>query len=70
MTERTYIVIQRPMSASSRTSTGSKGSGMSVNPSGLSGDEIKVMRRSKEEFSRKGGWVRIFPSPDSWEFYG
>ncbi|KAI0229727.1 Tubulin polyglutamylase TTLL5 [Lamellibrachia satsuma] len=58
------------MSASSRTSTGSKGSGVSVNPSGLSGDEIKVMRRSKEEFSRKGGWVRIFPSPDSWEFYG
>jgi len=64
------MILQRPQSASSRTSTGSRGSGVTVNPSGLNGEEIRVIRRSKEEFSRRGGWVRIFPSPDSWEFYG
>ena len=36
---------------------------------GLSGDEIRIMRRAKEENLRRGGWLRIFPSPDSWELY-
>ena len=36
----------------------------------LSAEEVKIVRRTKEEYSRRGGWVRIFPSPDSWELYG
>ena len=37
--------------------------------SGLNSDEIRIVRRAKEEESRKGGWVRIFPTADSWDLY-
>ena len=36
---------------------------------GLNSDEIRIVRRVKEEDTRKGGWVRIFPTPDSWDLY-
>ena len=36
---------------------------------GLNSEEIKILRRMKEEDQRKGGWVRIFPTPDSWDLY-
>ena len=65
---------QRPQSAGSMKK-GSDGSGRDVSAStnkamqGLNSDEIKVLRRLKEEDSRKGGWVRIFPTADSWDLY-
>ena len=69
--------LQRPHSATSRLSAKvsasascSSGPGVSVNASGLTGEEIRVVRRAKEENNRRGGWVRVFPSPDSWEYYG
>jgi hypothetical protein len=37
--------------------------------SGLNSDEIRIVRRAKEEEARKGGWVRIFPTADSWDLY-
>ncbi|XP_014776621.1 tubulin polyglutamylase TTLL5 isoform X1 [Octopus bimaculoides] len=37
--------------------------------SGLNSEEIKIVRRVREEESRKGGWIRLFPSPDSWDLY-
>ncbi|BFZ11597.1 hypothetical protein BsWGS_14638 [Bradybaena similaris] len=37
---------------------------------GLNSEEIKILRSVKEEEARKGGWIRIFPSADSWETYG
>ena len=37
---------------------------------GLSNDERKILRETKEECRRKGGFVRIYPSPESWELYG
>uniref|UniRef100_X1ZPC2 Tubulin--tyrosine ligase-like protein 5 n=1 Tax=Capitella teleta TaxID=283909 RepID=X1ZPC2_CAPTE len=57
----------RPSSASSN-----KGSGGTnvIRATGLTGEEIRVVRRAKEEYQRRGGWVRIFPSPESWELYG
>uniref|UniRef100_UPI00398F473B tubulin polyglutamylase TTLL5 isoform X2 n=1 Tax=Pristiophorus japonicus TaxID=55135 RepID=UPI00398F473B len=36
----------------------------------LSVEELKVVRRTMEEDERKGGFVRIFPTADSWELYG
>ncbi|KAK3593183.1 hypothetical protein CHS0354_039668 [Potamilus streckersoni] len=36
---------------------------------GLNSEEIKIMRRLKEEDHRKGGWVRIYPTADSWDLY-
>lgn len=64
---------QRPQSASSNKGTArgsSGGHGGIGSASGLSGEEIRIVRRCKEELQRRGGWIRIFPSPDSWELYG
>ncbi|XP_067894554.1 tubulin polyglutamylase TTLL5 isoform X2 [Heterodontus francisci] len=36
----------------------------------LSVEEIKVVRRTMEENERKGGFIRIFPTADTWELYG
>ncbi|XP_069008195.1 tubulin polyglutamylase TTLL5 isoform X1 [Embiotoca jacksoni] len=35
----------------------------------LTAEEIKVLRRIKEEYERRGGFVRIFPTADTWELY-
>ena len=48
---------------------GVNGGGPSLRNTGLTGEEIKIVRRAKEEFQRRCGWIRIFPSPDSWELY-
>ncbi|XP_037551299.1 tubulin polyglutamylase TTLL5 [Nematolebias whitei] len=36
----------------------------------LTAEEIKVLRRIKEEYERRGGFIRIFPTEDTWELYG
>uniref|UniRef100_A0A8C6D5E8 Tubulin tyrosine ligase like 5 n=1 Tax=Moschus moschiferus TaxID=68415 RepID=A0A8C6D5E8_MOSMO len=33
-------------------------------------EEIKVLRRVKEENDRRGGFIRIFPTSETWETYG
>ncbi|XP_062587212.1 tubulin polyglutamylase TTLL5-like isoform X4 [Saccostrea cucullata] len=59
---------QRPQSAGS--SSGSRpGNPQPRGMAGLNSEEIKILRRIKEEDQRKGGWVRIFPTPDSWDLY-
>ncbi|XP_061650701.1 tubulin polyglutamylase TTLL5 isoform X5 [Phyllopteryx taeniolatus] len=37
---------------------------------GLTVEQIKVLRRTREEYERRGGFVRIFPTEDTWELYG
>ncbi|XP_068683988.1 tubulin polyglutamylase TTLL5-like [Montipora foliosa] len=37
---------------------------------GLTAEESRVLRHTREEYSRRGGFVRVFPTPDSWEMYG
>ncbi|NWS31291.1 TTLL5 polyglutamylase, partial [Polioptila caerulea] len=37
---------------------------------GLSMEEIRVLRRVREENERRGGFVRIFPTPLTWDLYG
>lgn len=37
---------------------------------GLSSEEAAVVRETKEEYARRGSWVRIFPTEDSWDLYG
>ncbi|KAJ1104661.1 hypothetical protein NDU88_002071 [Pleurodeles waltl] len=69
-------VRQRPMSASDAdantviTSTKEKMGKQANSVIGLSMDEIKMLRRVKEEFERRGGFIRIFPRADTWELYG
>lgn len=36
----------------------------------LSPLQIKVLRRIKEEHERRGGFIRIFPTSETWELYG
>ncbi|NWV05480.1 TTLL5 polyglutamylase, partial [Ptilonorhynchus violaceus] len=37
---------------------------------GLSMEEIRVLRRVREENERRGGFIRIFPTPLTWDLYG
>ncbi|XP_052551998.1 tubulin polyglutamylase TTLL5 isoform X3 [Tympanuchus pallidicinctus] len=46
--------------------TGRQGSSML----GLSMEEIKVLRRVRDENERRGGFIRIFPTPLTWDLYG
>ncbi|KAH9496123.1 Tubulin polyglutamylase ttll5 [Bulinus truncatus] len=63
----TTTVSHRPSSAVSSASKDRMNHSLMA---GLSSDEIKIVRRVKEEEERKGGWIRIFPTADSWETYG
>ncbi|NWR33700.1 TTLL5 polyglutamylase, partial [Tachuris rubrigastra] len=67
----------RPLSASDAEVRSSmplgreKGTGKhSSSVVGLSMEEIKVLRRVKEENERRGGFIRIFPTPLTWDLYG
>ncbi|XP_041131873.1 tubulin polyglutamylase TTLL5 isoform X3 [Polyodon spathula] len=64
---------QRPMSASDADNsepkeklTGKQG-GSTL---GLTTEELKVLQRVKEEHERRGGFIRIFPTAETWELYG
>ncbi|KAM8833594.1 tubulin polyglutamylase TTLL5 isoform 1-T2 [Synchiropus picturatus] len=35
----------------------------------LTAEEIKVLRRVKEEYERRGGFIRIFPTAETWHLY-
>ncbi|XP_025104519.1 tubulin polyglutamylase TTLL5-like isoform X3 [Pomacea canaliculata] len=59
------VLKNRPLSASSSAKTLSGPSW-----AGLNSEEIKILRRIKEEEQRQEGWIRIFPGPDTWDIYG
>ncbi|NWS93018.1 TTLL5 polyglutamylase, partial [Toxostoma redivivum] len=67
----------RPLSASDAELKGSvplareKATGRhSSSVLGLTMEEIKVLRRVREENERRGGFIRIFPTPLTWDLYG
>ncbi|KAL8169150.1 UNVERIFIED_CONTAM: hypothetical protein K2H54_038815, partial [Gekko kuhli] len=73
------VVLQRsrPLSASDAeiknlmSSSREKVAGRHVGSMlGLSMEEIKVLRRVKDEYERRGGFIRIFPTPITWDLYG
>lgn len=39
------------------------------NKTGLSSEQQRIVASAKAQFERRGGFVRIFPSPKSWELY-
>nr|XP_006814255.1 PREDICTED: tubulin polyglutamylase TTLL5-like [Saccoglossus kowalevskii] len=69
---------QRPQSAGTVnpknfTAVGARpnsSSGRPGNDNRLNAEELRIIRETKEENQRRGGWIRIFPSPESWEKYG
>ncbi|XP_033328006.2 tubulin tyrosine ligase-like 5 isoform X3 [Megalopta genalis] len=40
-----------------------------INKSGLTSEQQRIVASAKAQFERRGGFVRIFPSPKSWEMY-
>uniref|UniRef100_A0A803Y482 Tubulin--tyrosine ligase-like protein 5 n=1 Tax=Meleagris gallopavo TaxID=9103 RepID=A0A803Y482_MELGA len=54
------------MSSGREKATGRQGSSVL----GLSMEEIKVLRRVRDENERRGGFIRIFPTPLTWDLYG
>ncbi|XP_074959628.1 tubulin polyglutamylase TTLL5 isoform X2 [Phalacrocorax aristotelis] len=58
--------IKNPMPSGREKATGRQGSSVL----GLSMEEIKVLRRVREENERRGGFIRIFPTPLTWDLYG
>ncbi|XP_039281600.1 tubulin polyglutamylase TTLL5 [Nilaparvata lugens] len=35
----------------------------------LTGDVVRMIRNARAQFERRGGFIRIFPSPESWKRY-
>ncbi|KFO78238.1 Tubulin polyglutamylase TTLL5 [Cuculus canorus] len=58
--------IKTLMPSGREKATGRQGSSVL----GLSMEQIKVLRRVREEDERRGGFVRIFPTPLTWDLYG
>ncbi|NXN71940.1 TTLL5 polyglutamylase, partial [Himantopus himantopus] len=58
--------IKNPMPSGREKATGRQGSSVL----GLSMEELKVLRRVREENERRGGFIRIFPTPLTWDLYG
>ncbi|XP_021256981.1 tubulin polyglutamylase TTLL5 isoform X2 [Numida meleagris] len=54
------------MSSGREKATGRQGSSVL----GLSMEEMKVLRRVRDENERRGGFIRIFPTPLTWDLYG
>ncbi|XP_071354332.1 tubulin polyglutamylase TTLL5 isoform X4 [Trachinotus anak] len=66
---------QRPVSATNTETEASKDKqgakqGQGDSTLSLTAEEIKVLRRIKEEYERRGGFIRIFPTAETWELYG
>ncbi|XP_046401476.1 tubulin polyglutamylase TTLL5 isoform X2 [Ischnura elegans] len=52
-----------------RKNVHSAGSRLSASSSSLSSEELRMVRDARAEFERRGGFVRVFPSADSWHRY-
>lgn len=55
-----------PKKRGSHSSQNSKVSGISMS---LGPEEAKIVKLSKQQFERRGGFVRIFPAVDTWSKY-
>ncbi|KAM9466223.1 tubulin polyglutamylase TTLL5 isoform 2-T3 [Clarias gariepinus] len=60
---------QRSQSANHLEDLKEKQGGRQLDTLGLTAEELKVLRRTQEEHERRGGFIRIFPTPQTWELY-
>ncbi|KAJ0063116.1 hypothetical protein NL108_012575, partial [Boleophthalmus pectinirostris] len=58
---------QRHLLSSNSETDGLKG--QSDSTLNLTAEEVRVLRRIKEEYERRGGFIRIFPTAETWELY-
>ncbi|XP_026879532.2 tubulin polyglutamylase TTLL5 isoform X3 [Electrophorus electricus] len=62
-------VSQRPLSATNTEVEEKEKLGDKAETLGLTTEEMKVLRRTQEEHERRGGFIRIFPTPQTWALY-
>lgn len=61
----------RPLSAGRRVNSSDYLGGKRVSlSSSLTAEESRIVRAAKGQFERRGGFVRVFPAPDSMQKYG
>ena len=59
----------RPSTSKSRTSSLARSKSESTSFEGLSQNEASIFKSIQDENNRRGGWVRLFPTSDTWEFF-
>ncbi|XP_078482284.1 tubulin polyglutamylase TTLL5 isoform X2 [Ciona intestinalis] len=59
------VKVQNKRPASAGTKDGAPGA-----KGGLSIEEARVLKMVKEQYQRRGSFVRIFPTAETWELYG
>ncbi|RZF45150.1 hypothetical protein LSTR_LSTR016383, partial [Laodelphax striatellus] len=59
--------VNNSLSSSRLTSSASNNNNNSSQH--LSSDIVRMIRNAKAQFERRGGFIRIFPSPESWKRY-
>ena len=59
----------RPSTSKPRTSSLARSKSESTAFEGLSQNEASIFKTINDENGRRGGWIRLFPTSDTWEFY-
>ncbi|KAH8330302.1 hypothetical protein KR067_000982, partial [Drosophila pandora] len=59
-----------PPSSSQKSTKKSKKKGTAVHTNLLTGEEQRILRSARHQYSRRGGFVRIFPTDDTMQRYG
>lgn len=58
------------MSSMVTASASTQGNTIRRNLSGLSAEEVRIVRNARAQYARRGGFVRVFPTEDSMHRYG
>ena len=59
-------VDPRPSTSKPRTSSLARSKSESTSFEGLSQNEASIFKTIHDENSRRGGWIRLFPTSDTW----
>ncbi|XP_045537693.1 uncharacterized protein LOC106708604 isoform X2 [Papilio machaon] len=62
------VCVRRGAGAGAGAGAGGAGAGAGAG-AGLAGEELRIVRAVRAQYARRGGFVRIFPSQNSWQKY-
>ena len=68
--ERKNVYVKEERAIADSLPSQRQSSGVLMSREGLTSEEAAVVRETKEEYARRGSFVRIFPTADSWDLYG
>lgn len=61
------VFVRGKRTSAENSGGGSGGAGAAL--SALTGEELRLVRAVRAQYARRGGFVRIFPSQNSWQKY-